>query len=394
MSILGWISFVILFFLTAASAYLWILAFWAMVIKRDYPRRKDPFDFLILVPAHDEEKGLPETIKSLGELRPTGKLEIVVIADNCSDKTAEVAENLGAVVLERHNISQRGKGYALEYALTQIDLTAFHAVAVIDADTRVDPNLLEAMAVSFLDGAGAVQVSNEFAVSGDSPLAYLQQTANMAENAFYYQGRAALGLPVLLRGTGMAISTRVLKAYPWTCHTVTEDIDYAVNLIRNNVHIDFTRAGRIVSAATTNYAQAYSQKQRWAAGAFNLIIDKAILLFWEGLSHGNLKLTELAWSFLTLSRPTLIFIGFIPLILAALLPGGQGIVYALWSLSIMASLVLYLLGGIFFVENKSRAFRAVLHAPFFGLWLVWLQIKTLFSRRKLDWVRTERNDHD
>ncbi|UCD94841.1 MAG: glycosyltransferase [Candidatus Zixiibacteriota bacterium] len=248
------------------------------------------------------------------------------------------------------------------------------------------------MAAEFDRGVGAVQLDDVLIVEGDKPLAHLQHLANAAENRFFYNGRAALGLPVLLRGTGMAIKAEVLKAYSYKSHSVTEDIDYAVDLLMGGVRITYTMDSAVYSAATSTYDQSVSQKERWAAGTFSLIGKRAFRLVKTGLTRGRFGLLELAFSLLILSRPVLIYVGIVAVLLSILASSGLRIYFALWGTALVAILVLYLLSGVFLVKDKKSAFKGVLHAPYYGFWLLTVQLRALFRPGRVRWTRTERKD--
>lgn len=389
MTAVDWIILIPLMILTLSVFYLWIILPAGLLFRKGYPEEAETYDFLILVPAHNEAEGIARTIDSLKQMTPTGEINITVIADNCTDDTAQKAREAGANVIERNNPEFRGKGYALEYALEQSDLSRYDAVVIVDADTIVAPNLLEAMARPLANGVGAVQVSNEFLLDRKTPLEYLQQMANHTENVFYYNARTVLGFPVLLRGTGMAINREVLEKHPWDSHSLTEDVDYAVNIILDGYQVDFSLETWVRSAATSTYEQSYSQKSRWAGGTFGLILGKGPRVLLNGITQFRLGLIDLAWSFLTLSRPTLIFICLFPLILSLIASPGNRLLFALWSVILIALLILYLIMGILFVEDKKAALKALLHAPFYGMWLFMVQLKALFKKDR-DWIRTER----
>lgn len=391
MAVIDWIIIIPLIVVSFGVFYLWILLPAGILFRKGYPAGPNKYDFLILVPAHDEANGIAGTIESLKKLRPTGNTTIAVIADNCTDNTAEIARGFGVEVYERNDPEQRGKGYALQYGMNRAGMDQYDAVVIVDADTVMAENMLEVMARALNSGVGAVQVSNEFLIDQPTPLAYLQQMANCSENVFYYNARTVLGLPVLLRGTGMAVRTEVLNAHPWDSHSVTEDVDYAVNLIMDGYQIDFCPDTWVRSAATSSYEQSYSQKSRWAGGTFGLIFDKGLKVLLTGLTRFRPKLVDLAWSFFTLSRPTLIFICLIPLILSPFASYGRAGIFAIWAAFLIIFLIAYLIAGVLFVPDRAAALKALLHAPRFGIWLAWVQLNALFGRKDLKWVRTDRD---
>jgi 1,2-diacylglycerol 3-beta-glucosyltransferase len=116
--------------------------------------------FDVIVPAHNEAAVIGRVVTSLQKLDwPPERFRILVVADNCTDDTAEIASDAGAVVLQRHDPNLRGKGYALRYAFGRSSDEGYaHAVVVVDADTDAMPNLLEACAARIEAGADAVQV--------------------------------------------------------------------------------------------------------------------------------------------------------------------------------------------------------------------------------------------
>lgn len=390
MNIVDWITIIVLIAPSLAVAHLYVLGIFGILGRRRRAELTRDYRFLVLIPAHNEAEGIGRTLDSVANLERVGNLEVAVVADNCTDNTAEVAFQHGATVIERHDETNRGKGYALAYGIAQYDLDNLDGVAIIDADTIVAPNLLKEMARSFALGYGAVQVSNEFFIEKDTPLARLQEMANMVENVLFYYGRAVLRLGILLRGTGMGIRADVLNAHPWDSHSVTEDVDYAVNLLKAGVRIDFTRTTVVRSAATSSYEQSYSQKERWASGTFSLILGKLPGLIGTGLVRGRFELLELAFSLLILSRPTLIFVSLIPLVLSFFCSPDVRLAFLVWSIVIMLSLVVYILFGVFLVKDKRAAARALLHIPVFGIWLFVVQVKAFLKRKGIAWTRTER----
>src|SRR5262249_5144144 len=109
--------------------------------------------FVVVIPAHDEEMVIGATLSHLFRQEyPADRYAVVVVADNCTDRTAEIARAAGATVLERTNTELRGKGYALDWAFDRLmkeDAGTAHEAAafvIVDADTAVDPAFLRTMA--------------------------------------------------------------------------------------------------------------------------------------------------------------------------------------------------------------------------------------------------------
>ncbi len=391
------IDYIILFLLIPVSiavVYLCFLALIGITKARSYPEISRQYDFLILVPAHNEEQDIETTLHSLNELEPHGKIEIVVIADNCDDKTADIVRSNNMKVLERFSENERGKGHALHWAMAQLDLTQFDAVVIVDADTIVKSNMLHAMAQSFENGAGAVQLYYGFIAKKKNSLSYLMHMASVAENILFYNARSIMKLPILLRGNGMAMKSEILIEHPWDSFSITEDVDYAVNLLKAGVTIDFNMNSSVLSAATSSFKQSSSQKLRWASGTIQLIKEKVFGLVCHGIKKRRPELIELGFSFLLLSRPLLIYITSAILLFCVFTGPAHQLLLVYWCLSLIGLIIVYNISGIFYMDEKQEAFKALLFIPIYGLWFLFIQLTAVFKSGKLSWVRTDRESKD
>jgi len=390
MTIIDYIEIVLLVSLSLGVLYLYFLAIVGVFGKRKLPSPSRDYAIRILVPAYNEEAGIADTLTSLQKLEPAGRVEIVVIADNCTDRTAEIARAHGVRVLERTDPGHRGKGEALEWAIEQCGLDDCDVVLVTDADTGVESNALGVIAAAIESGAEVVQLNFEVTAGDGSPLARLQNIANAVENRCFYHGRSLLRLPILLRGSGMAFTSNVLRNHPFRSHSITEDSDFAVDLMRGGVRVDYVMESTISTAATSTYDQSQAQRDRWATGIFGLIRSRMMPLIRTGLSKGRFNLIESAFSFILLSRPTMIYFAAICMMVSLVCSVEHRVVFLIWSDLLGVLIILYLISGIFFVKDKKAALKALLHAPAFGVWLLVVQARALFSRKDRKWVRTER----
>jgi len=110
----------------------------------------------ILIPAHNEEALIGRCIRSVRASAGSGT-EVLVVAHNCTDATAKLAEAAGARVLELDDPGQTGKGCALSYGFVELMAGASQGVLVVDADSVVDRGLVGAVRHRFLAGARALQ---------------------------------------------------------------------------------------------------------------------------------------------------------------------------------------------------------------------------------------------
>jgi glycosyltransferase involved in cell wall biosynthesis len=111
---------------------------------------------VVLVPAHDEEKVLAQALTAIrAQLEPSDRL--VVVADNCTDSTADVARKLGATVVERRDPLRPGKGYALDAGARFLESDPREAVIVIDADCVPQEGAIGSLARAMAAANGPVQ---------------------------------------------------------------------------------------------------------------------------------------------------------------------------------------------------------------------------------------------
>jgi len=203
----------ILLLLAGASAailvaYLLLLACAALLAPRATPAAEASSRprFLILIPAHNEERLLPRSFSSLAELRyPPECYHVHVIADNCSDQTAALARTAGAAVHERQDSTRMGKGHALQWLLEQLRQQAdpHDAVIILDADSVVSPNFLNVMAARLARGERVVQAYYTVRNPQKSIAVGLRFSALAALHYLRPQGRMVLGASAGLKGNGM-----------------------------------------------------------------------------------------------------------------------------------------------------------------------------------------------
>ena len=180
--------------------------------------------FRIIVPAHNEAAGIAETVRSLLAVDyPASRFDVLVVADNCQDDTAERARAVGAQVLERQDSEHRGKGYALHHTFERLPADV-DAVVVVDADTLVSPNLLRAFAARRNLGADAIQA--DYAVRNPNA-SWRTRLIAIAFGSFHIvrsRARERLRLSCGLRGNGMCFSAALLAQVPHEAYSIVEDV--------------------------------------------------------------------------------------------------------------------------------------------------------------------------
>jgi GT2 family glycosyltransferase len=351
---------------------------------RPWPR------ILALVPAHDEEEGLAATLRSLAAADyPPDLLDVVVIADNCSDRTAFVASAEGARVLERHDPERPGKPHALAWALDRLlggDGSDHGAVLFLDADCTVSPNLLRALAARVAAGAEAAQADYVVSNPDESPTAALRFAAFASICTVRPLGKSTLGLSAGLLGTGMLLGRDLLERLPWRAFTLAEDLEYHLRLVNAGGRVEFAPEASVHSPMPVSESDAEGQVSRWESGRLGLVRRWAPRLVADGLRrrdaqrlHAGLELLVpsqsalLMWN-LAVTPPALLA-GGVSRRLAALGMGGQ-----------LASLV----GTLVLVRASPRVWLAMLRAPSLVLARLGLYRRLARDGAPAGWERTAR----
>jgi 1,2-diacylglycerol 3-beta-glucosyltransferase len=257
--------------------------------------------FRVVVPAHDEAAGIARTVASLHALvYPSDYFEVVVVADNCTDRTAEVARAAGATVLERQDASRRGKGYALAYAFDRLAAEpagAWDAVVVVDADTLVTPHLLSAFAARFAAGEVAVQCTYLPTPTAGS-LGVITDVAFTAFHVVRSTARERLGLSAGLRGNGMAFSRALLAGVPHHAFSRTEDLEFGVQLGLRGTRVAYAADATVFGDMPDDRRVAAIQRSRWIGGRLEIARRHAAGLLLGAVRHRSALRADLAFDLL------------------------------------------------------------------------------------------------
>jgi glycosyltransferase involved in cell wall biosynthesis len=381
--------------LTISTGYLLALLMAARAAARSLPAASTAtaqrrLRLVVLIPAHDEQDGIQATLRSLADCTyPDDARRTLVIADNCTDRTADRARRAGAEVWERTDPARRGKGHALEWALERLQsgADAFDAVVIVDADCIVSPNLLSAIASRVRDGASAVQVDDVVGNLDASTASALRFAAFVLMVNIRFSGKQRLGLSCGLVGTGMAFTRDLLRREPWTATSLGEDGEYHMRLVQAGERVEFVSDAWVRSAMPTSLGRSYDQQARWEKGKLQLIHHWSPRLLASGVVRRDLLRMHAGLEHLVPPQ-SLIAAGSAGSALTGLALGSRRLV-ALSAVSLTAQLV-FVLGGLLHVRAPLRVYRALLIAPALIVGKMALYARLLSGRGPASWVRTER----
>lgn len=379
--------------LACAVGYLLFLtvAAWFATRQTKLPPQPPEHRFAILIPAHNEERLLPSLLENLHQLDyPRELYTIHVVADNCADRTAEVARLGGAVVHERFDTTQLGKGYALEWLIERLwaRSEAFDAILILDSDSIISQNFLSVMAARLASGEEAIQAYYAVRDPAGSWNASLRAIALAALHFLRPLARSVLGASTGLKGNGMVFAADIIKQYRWPA-SLTEDIEYHMSLILDGRRVTFAPDAVVWAEMPSSLAAAQTQNVRWERGRQEMVRNYVPRLLKAAVVRRSFLLFDAAVE--QLIPPFSIVAGatVICLLLAGLLQDRIG----LWvALALLAGQALYTLAALFLSRLPARVYQALLYVPVFIGWKVWLYLRVLVGLDRKGWVRTARND--
>ena len=243
----------------------------SLVKIKDKPLKvKKDHRFMAIVPAHNEEAVIKNLVESLKAQNYNKDLyDIYVIADNCTDNTAKIAREAGAIVYERFNNSKKTKGYALDWFLQQN--AQYDAFFVFDADNIVDPDFIKNMNVKLCQGEDVVQGYRDIKNPTDSWITAGYALFYWTMHRFYHLARYNLGLSPLLNGTGFMVRFDVVKPQGWDTVTLTEDIEFSLKRIIKGKKLGWATDAIVYDEQPVGFKQSWSQRSRWTVGHMQCI---------------------------------------------------------------------------------------------------------------------------
>jgi 1,2-diacylglycerol 3-beta-glucosyltransferase len=377
--------------LTGFMLYLWYLVLVSFVAgRRKNSTASEPQSrFVFVVPAHNEEMGISDTVTSLFNVSyPCALFDVVVIADNCTDQTAARARATGAECFERFDETLRGKGYALQYAFAELLPRGYDAFIVIDADSIVSQNFLSGLEARLLNGEKVIQAYDGLSNPDASILTYLFQVGNLIENSLFWEPKDFLGLPIFLRGNGMCFTREVLEAYPWNAFSIVEDTEYGLMLTGKGIRIHFAAEIGVYACQPENLNQAFKQRVRWASGNLSLTKVRAVRLIADGIVRRNLTLADSGLSLIVGSRPLLLLAS---IMLIGLSFFSNSRMYTSWAFIVLLAQVLYIALGVIMNGVSMQKMGRLVLSPFYLGWLCIVSLLGVAGFRKNQWIRTTRS---
>ncbi len=345
----------------------------------------------VLIPAHNEEISIASTLETITPVLKKQD-DLVVVADNCSDRTAEIARTKGATVIERYDLNNKGKGYALDYGLQFMEAQAPDIVIIIDADCNVEPGAIEQLTECAVSTNRPVQATYlmEKPDNSKSSKDFVSQFANIVRNLVRPLGLKHLGIPSPLLGTGMAFPFPIIRSVNIASGNLLEDIKLGLDLSLIGYNPIFYPQAKVTAYLPSSSQAAKSQKTRWIHGYLQLIQTYIPILFKQVVTQKRFDLLPIILDLcippLTLTVMICWSLMAISLIFAFL--------QAFWIPAIISfSAGLCLLTALILAWSKfaieSIPLQKLLTIPLYIFWKIPVYLKFIVAPQKA-WVRTER----
>ncbi|MFD2610978.1 glycosyltransferase family 2 protein [Paenibacillus gansuensis] len=280
------LSVQILFFVI--GGYQLFLSFYGWFREKKKASHEPEKTFAVLVAAHNEEEVVGALIENLQNLNyPKELYDIFVIADNCTDRTAEISKSMGVRAMERHNLNLRGKGYAIEWMLKKLwgMKRSYDAVVMFDADNLVSKDFLREMNNDLIEGKRVIQGYLDTKNPYDSWISAANGITYWFCNRLWQLPRTNLKLSNFLGGTGMCFETKLLKEMGWGATSLVEDLEFTIRCIQRNVYPHFNYDAKVYDEKPLTFRASSRQRLRWMQGHFDVVRRYFLPLLWQGLKE-------------------------------------------------------------------------------------------------------------
>lgn len=291
-------TWIIPMILIIAQFFSYIYAYYAVYVvtglftKRKFPKAKNLHKYAILIAARNEEKVLANLIESIHRQDyPKELIDIFVVADNCTDRTAQIARDCGAHCYERNDPDHRTKGFALQYLLERIredyGIEAFEAYFIFDADNLLKQDYIRHMNDSF-DAGEKIVTSYRNTKNFDANWIAASYGLHWIRTArFEHRARAKFRLATRIQGTGYLFSNEIVREHGWRYTSLTEDRAFCADAVVSGYRICYNDEAIFYDEQPENLRIALRQRVRWSKGHLQALAESGGKLFLHIFRKGS-----------------------------------------------------------------------------------------------------------
>lgn len=385
------------FLIVPTAAYLFVVSMFGWIKRKE--ESADLYSpvkrFALVVAAHNEENVIGSIVRNLKSLDyPNELYDIFVIADNCTDSTARLARENGAIAFERFDNNKKGKGYALEWMFDKIFKMEkkFDAVCVLDADNLLSLNFLKEMNKHLCKGHKVVQGYLDSKNPKDSYIAASYSIAFWTNNRIFQLARYYLGLSCELAGTGFVVTTDLLKEIGWGATSLTEDLEFTIKLILRGEKVYWAHEAAVFDEKPLTLKQSWKQRKRWMQGQCDCACRYIKPLMTRAIKNRDLVAFDNA---LYVIYPLFVVLGGVVMLANFLkLVFFTDFTHLFDREFVQASLLFFIttyMGIIFVALEKKLSLKILAYYilyPFYTLTWIPIMIQGFIDRDKKEWVHT------
>lgn len=308
-----YLNWVISIVFTLCYAYQFFYIFVGLLKKPKTYTALNNHRYAVVISARNERSVIGQLIQSIkAQDYPTDLVDVFVVADNCTDDTADVAREAGALVYERFNTEQVGKGYALDWMFKIIETEYaeknYEAFMIFDADNLLDQNYIKEMNNVFDQGYRIITSYRNSKNFGSNWISSGYSLWFLREAKFLNNSRMQLNTSCAISGTGFLVSAEVVrKNGGWIHHLLTEDIEFTVDSVIQGEIIGYCGNAILYDEQPTKFSQSYTQRLRWAKGFYQVFANYGGKLF-RGVFQGSFSCFDMLMTIMPAMLLTLISI--------------------------------------------------------------------------------------
>jgi cellulose synthase/poly-beta-1,6-N-acetylglucosamine synthase-like glycosyltransferase len=352
--------------------------------------------FAVIIPAHNEALVIGNTVERLRQQSyPHELFDIYVVADHCSDATAAVAREAGAICFERTEEPSGRKAYALHWLLERVlhdEKRDYWAIAIFDADSQVDSEFLSAMSERLNKGHKALQGQHVIWNPGDSVFSQLAAIDMRLNNLLRNQAKDHIGLSCRLMGDAMCLETSLIRELGWGGKSLIEDREFEIHLLLAGKRVRYVPGAVSYGQASSRWRDASKQRMRWYSGVMQLQRQYILPL---GRAFRRTRDLAVLDRIVELLLPSYSWLSVMTVALLTIQMLAPGLSLAVpWPLMLLAALAWFTFPfiGLKITQAPRWCYRTMVYAPAYLLWRIWQGVSVAARGGHVEWIRTRRRE--
>jgi len=345
----------------------------------------------VLIPAHNESAGILDTLNSVCP-QMADQDQLLVVADNCTDNTADIVRDQGVNVIERFDDVQIGKGFALDFGIQHLKKSECDVLVIIDADCIVEHGAIHKLASYAHEKNQPIQGLYLMHKKGESQLkSKIAEFAWCIKNYVRPYGFAKLGLPCQLMGAGMAFPWSLIKSVDLANGNIVEDMKLGIDFALADKAPVFYANAKVLSYFPETVSIQKGQSKRWEHGHLSMMLTQLPKLLIKGIKERNLQTIAMAFDLSIPPLALLVVILFVLTLLTFILVWFFSIGMLAFKINLLGFTVLGL--AIVIAWNgfgkKIISFSSMLYIPIYILKKMPNYI-SFINKRQSAWNKTKR----